>query len=81
MSFQELKHNIEKMRIKTSERRNCVECDENETCIKCIFPYPLSSKEYCKYKQGFSTINSAKMIDIFSSINDYIFRPINLLEF
>ncbi|MFW9970403.1 MAG: B12-binding domain-containing radical SAM protein [Candidatus Odinarchaeota archaeon] len=80
-SHQEIEENINKLQKAKMRQRNCRSCKENETCLKCLFPYPLSSEQYCEFKRNFFTIKSAKMVDIFSMINDILFRPINPLEF
>ncbi len=80
-SFQEIVKNIEKLQNAKIKRRNCIKCDENKTCVKCLFPFPLSSEEYCEYKKSFSTSKPAKILDTFSLVYKLIFRPINLLEF
>ncbi len=81
ISFQELLQNIKQLEKEQIKRRNCSGCVENKTCLKCLFPYPLSSEEYCEFKRSFFTNKPAKMLDIFSIINELLFRPINLLEF
>ncbi|MFW9819965.1 MAG: B12-binding domain-containing radical SAM protein [Candidatus Thorarchaeota archaeon] len=81
ISFQEILQNIKNIKKKEIKKRNCIGCAENEHCIKCLFPYPLSTEEYCNCKQSFFTNKPAKMIDIFSIINKVLFRPLNLLEF
>lgn len=80
-SFQEIVKNINQSQTLKMQKRSCIKCNENKTCIKCLFPYPLSSKEYCESKQNFSTIRPAEILDDFSLVNKLLFRPINLLEF
>ncbi len=81
LSFQDIILKIRQLQGEIIADRNCSVCQENKTCIKCLFPFPFSSEEYCKCKKLFFTNKPAEMVDIFSNINTFIFRPVNLLEF
>jgi radical SAM superfamily enzyme YgiQ (UPF0313 family) len=81
ISFQEILQNLNYLTKIEMKKRNCNGCVENEYCIKCLFPYPLTVEEYCNCKTNFSTNKPAKMLDMFSLINKTLYRPINLLEF
>lgn len=81
ISFSNLKSNIDYLQKQEIKRRNCNRCSEKETCMKCIFPYPLSSKEYCKYKKVNNTIESARIINSFNTMKDLLLKPINPLDF
>ena len=61
--------------------RNCGQCKVNETCIKCLFPFPLLIERYCEYKRKHLTNKPAKLINAFTVVKDFLFRPINPLEF
>ena len=73
--------NLKRLSKKVVEGRNCVECIENETCIKCKFPYPLSAKEYCEFKKEFNTVTSAKIINSFNIFKDILNDPVTIIDF
>jgi len=80
-SFSDLRKNLQNLRSKNLERRNCRGCEKNETCVKCLFPSPLTFKEYCEYKNLNDTIEPAKYIYAFNILEDFLFKPINLYDF
>ncbi|MFX1498919.1 MAG: B12-binding domain-containing radical SAM protein [Promethearchaeota archaeon] len=77
----EIIQNLKHMSKKVAEERKCVECIEKETCIKCKFPYPLSAKEYCKFKKEFDTIPSTKVINSFNIFKDILNDPVTIIDF
>ncbi|MFX1311571.1 MAG: B12-binding domain-containing radical SAM protein [Promethearchaeota archaeon] len=79
-SFLDINRNIQRLKDELIDRRNCSGCNKNDTCVKCLFPSPLSPKEYCKYKNMFDTEKPAKLINIFNLIKDFLFKPINLYD-
>ncbi len=80
-SFSDIIQTLESLKKERERKNNCSLCQENENCVKCLFPYPLSSEKYCEYKRNFLTYKSADLINAFSVIKDFLFRPINPLEF
>ena len=76
-SFSEIKRKLNHVQKKNIELRNCKDCNENETCIKCTYPNPLSSEEYCYYKRSYNINKAAKMIDNFNIVKDFLFKPLN----
>jgi len=80
-TFSDIIQNLQDLQIKKKERRNCDGCIKNRTCIKCLFPYPLSSEEYCQYKRRQETYKPANLINSFEILKDLLFKPINRFDF
>ena len=80
-SFADIKQNLQKMKKEIEEKRNCLGCIRNKTCVKCLFPFPMSSEEYCKHEIFCDTTKAADLIDSFNTIKDYLLKPINLFDF
>ncbi len=80
-SFSEIKLNINRLQEKSNELRFCNECKENNNCIKCLYPNPLTSDKYCKYKRKSNTNEVANIIDSFNTVKDLLFKPINPFDF
>ena len=81
ISFSDIKQNLEYLREKLVDSRRCNSCSQNEKCSKCLFPFPLSSEEYCTYKNNLNTIKPAKMVNIFYTLSDFFVNPTYLLDF
>ena len=81
ISFSDIRKNLHDLSIKNFEKRNCIGCKKNEACIKCLFPYPLSSEEYCKNKKLNETNETAKHVFAFNILEDFLFKPINPYDF
>ncbi|MFX0042746.1 MAG: B12-binding domain-containing radical SAM protein [Candidatus Hodarchaeota archaeon] len=79
-SFAEILQNILNLRKITEERRKCNECIKKNTCLKCLYPYPLSPEEYCQYKRKVDTHQPARVINSFNVLKDLLFKPLTLLE-
>ena len=80
-SLSDFRKNVRDLNIKNFKKRNCKECRRKETCIKCLFPYPLSSEEYCDYKNQYDTNEPAKYVFTFSVLKDILFKPLNAYDF
>ena len=80
-SLSDFRKNVRDLNIKNFKKRNCKECRRKETCIKCLFPYPLSSEEYCDYKNQYDTNEPAKYVFTFSVLKDVLFKPLNVYDF
>lgn len=81
LSFSDLMQNLENIKKVRERTRNCSQCKIKETCIKCLFPFPISIESYCEYKRQNFTNQPAKLINAISVVKDLLFRPINPLEF
>ena len=81
ISFSEIIRNLTYLKKEKVEKRDCNRCSVNETCVKCLYPYPISSQKYCKYKRRNFTDKPAKLINAFGVVKDFLFKPINPLEF
>lgn len=79
-SFSKIKLNLNRLKKENIKLRNCNDCKENETCLKCIFPKPLSAEKYCEYKKRCNTYESAKIINEFNIVKDFLFKPLNPFE-
>jgi hypothetical protein len=81
MSFSEIKKKIEDIKAMVTDKRGCFQCNQEMSCQKCIFPFPLSSSEYCEYKNSQETNKSANLINAFYVIKDFLYKPINPYDF
>lgn len=81
ISISDIIQKLESLNKEREVKRTCNLCQEKESCVKCLFPYPLPSEKYCEYKRNSFTNKSADLIYAFSVVKDFIFRPINPLEF
>ncbi|MFW9895984.1 MAG: hypothetical protein ACFFD7_09305 [Candidatus Thorarchaeota archaeon] len=79
--FSDLKQQLQLLMNEITKNRNCRDCQRNLTCLKCPFPSPLSAEEYCEYKKSHDTVEPAALITKYNIIKDYIFRPVDLLNF
>ncbi|MFW9823131.1 MAG: B12-binding domain-containing radical SAM protein [Candidatus Thorarchaeota archaeon] len=79
--FSDLKQNLQLLLNEIIKIRNCRECHRNSSCLKCPFPFPLSSKEYCELRKRHDTVEPAGLITKYNLIKDYIFRPVDLHNF
>ena len=81
ISFSNIMRNLQHLKKEKVERRKCNKCIKNETCLKCIFPYPLSSEEYCEIKRKNDTNKPAYIINTFNILKDFLYMPINPLDY
>ncbi|MFX1376891.1 MAG: B12-binding domain-containing radical SAM protein [Promethearchaeota archaeon] len=81
MSFFDIKRNLTERKRNTIKRRRCHQCEQKNLCQKCIFPFPLSAKEYCEYKITQKTNESANLINTFYVLKDFLYKPINPYDF
>jgi len=79
--FSDIRKNLHDLNKENLEKRNCIGCKKNETCIKCLFPYPLSSEEFCNYKSLNDTNEPAKYVLAFNVLQDLLFKPLNPYDF
>jgi len=79
--FSDIKKNLYDLNMENLEKRNCKGCKKIETCMKCLFPYPLSPEEYCDYKNKIDTNEPAKYVFAFSVIKVLLFKPLNVYDF
>jgi len=79
-SFSDIIRNLEHLKKEVIESRNCLTCVKNATCIKCLFPFPLSTKKYCQFKNDLETNEVAKLIISFNISKDLLIKPSNRLK-
>jgi radical SAM superfamily enzyme YgiQ (UPF0313 family) len=77
MPVNEMLHNLEQKQNKTKEIRNCRKCLRRATCVKCIFPFPLTADRYCQLKKSHDTTDFAEQLKIFDTFKD-ILHPLPL---
>jgi len=53
---------LENLHQKAEDKRGCKDCSKKAVCSKCIFPHPLSGKEYCELKKSADTEESAQLL-------------------
>jgi radical SAM superfamily enzyme YgiQ (UPF0313 family) len=81
ISFPDIKQNLENSKKKIVDSRKCNRCIQNKNCLKCLFPFPLSSEEYCSYKNTLNAIEPARMLNVFYRITDFFVDPISYLDY
>ncbi len=79
--FSEIKENLDLLSKGNFKERNCKKCKEKNTCAKCLFPFPLTSKEYCDLKKKNDTNEPAKHVYAFNVIKDILYKPLNPYDF
>ncbi|MCD6309524.1 MAG: radical SAM protein, partial [Candidatus Eremiobacteraeota bacterium] len=52
-SLETLKARVGEIFSKKMKDRGCASCPVKDTCSKCIFPYPMSDKEYCEFRRKY----------------------------
>jgi len=71
-SFSDIMRNLERLHKEKAESRNCDDCIKNSSCVKCLFPYPLSPGEYCDCNRKHDTNNSAIILNLFNIFKDLL---------
>jgi len=80
-SFSEIIHYLKQQDKIEREKRKCDECVKSKNCVKCFFPFPLSSEKFCEYIKASDTTFPAKLINSLNLVKDFIYKPITLLDF
>lgn len=75
MPFHDIKNVLDQIKIEKRTLRDCDSCKRVKTCTKCLFPYPLSSKEYCERSKKNDTSKPAYVIDTLNLFKDLIYNP------
>ncbi|MFX0009925.1 MAG: B12-binding domain-containing radical SAM protein [Candidatus Hermodarchaeota archaeon] len=76
-SFDAIKAKINYMKEQIIEERKCIECPQNNICIKCINPYPLTEDEYCEIRRKFDTSKPASLLNMYYVLKDLLLNPIH----
>ncbi|MFW9865134.1 MAG: B12-binding domain-containing radical SAM protein [Candidatus Thorarchaeota archaeon] len=79
--FSDIIRTLQYLKIDLEINRNCAACKVEENCMKCLYPFPLSSIKYCHLKNSYDTIKPTNLINAFSLLNDFLFKPINPYDF
>jgi hypothetical protein len=80
-SFSKIKQNLQKLEKINFEARRCYSCDKKQTCVKCVFPYPLLSGEYCEYRNQFDTKTPSNIVNALNVMKEMIFKPMDFLDY
>ncbi|MFX1414331.1 MAG: B12-binding domain-containing radical SAM protein [Promethearchaeota archaeon] len=80
-SMYDLIQKLQDLSKSVAEIRSCIECSQNVNCVKCKFPYPLSSTEYCELKKKSNTDYPAKIINSLNIFKDLLYDPITIIDF
>jgi len=79
--FGKLKRNIVKRWEKEKKKRGCSKCPVEKSCSKCLFPHPLSPKEYCRIrKMNPHTGNAIKSLHILNQTELFANSPVSVLK-
>jgi radical SAM superfamily enzyme YgiQ (UPF0313 family) len=79
--FTEITRKLDDLQKRVVKERNCINCDRKKTCIRCLFTYPLSPKDYCIFKRRNDTNKATHLIFSLDILKDFIFKPITFLDF
>jgi len=80
-SFGYIKQKIKQILFDTEKMKKCKLCTISKFCNKCAYPFPLSSKVYCRFRKMNDLTKTADLINSFSVLKDLIFEPITLLDY
>ena len=64
--------NLKRIYRETEDRRGCKRCPQESVCSRCIFPGPLSEREYCRLRKNFNTEEPSAIMrafDLFKEID------------
>jgi len=50
-SYEEMETTLKNIQKKELSSRNCAKCPVRDACSKCLFPFPLTTEEYCDLKR------------------------------
>jgi radical SAM superfamily enzyme YgiQ (UPF0313 family) len=62
MSLERISKNLRRLYREAENLRGCQNCHKKSVCAMCIFPGPLSGKEYCDLKKNANTEESAQLL-------------------
>lgn len=62
MPFAEIIVRSNELRSRAEHRRNCRDCEKKEGCPKCIFPHPISEREFCALNREFDSREAADLV-------------------
>jgi anaerobic magnesium-protoporphyrin IX monomethyl ester cyclase len=62
MSFPTILANLEQIRQAAGKSRNCRECNTAAACMQCVFPDPITARQYCHLKKSANTTEMAGLI-------------------
>jgi len=80
-SFAHIKQLIKQIFLDTEKTRKCKLCTIRNFCNKCAFPFPLSSKDYCQFRDMNDLTKTANLINSISVLKDLNFEPITLIDY
>jgi radical SAM superfamily enzyme len=70
MAFEELWERLEALHQAAEKERDCPGCPQQAECARCLFPHPLSTREYCNLQRSGKTLESAQLLRIFDAFKE-----------
>jgi radical SAM superfamily enzyme YgiQ (UPF0313 family) len=70
MPFNDLWGNLRSIYQTAENKRDCLNCQKQAECTRCIFPAPLSACEYCDLKKNCDTVEPVDLIRTFDSFKE-----------
>jgi radical SAM superfamily enzyme YgiQ (UPF0313 family) len=70
MTFKQLWERLRKRHHASEKKRDCQGCSHQAGCARCIFPHPLSAREYCDLKKSCETVEAAQLLRTFDSFKE-----------
>lgn len=70
MPLSQIIQNIETHHHDARIARDCRNCSRRDTCVKCIFPFPLTGPQYCGLRQRVDTVAPAQLLRWADSFKD-----------
>jgi hypothetical protein len=73
MQLPDIVENLKHLQREAEKKRGCSNCQKNSVCTRCIFPNPMSGREYCDIRKGFNTGESVEAIRTFDGFKELNF--------
>jgi radical SAM superfamily enzyme YgiQ (UPF0313 family) len=70
MPFNDLWENLRSIHQTGENKRDCLNCRKQAECAGCIFPGPLSAREYCHLKKNCNTVEPVDLIRTLDSFKE-----------
>jgi anaerobic magnesium-protoporphyrin IX monomethyl ester cyclase len=70
MPLPEIGANLKEIHERTVKERGCGNCHKQAECAGCIFPAPISGKEYCDLKREFNIEEAAEVMRTFDMFKE-----------
>jgi anaerobic magnesium-protoporphyrin IX monomethyl ester cyclase len=80
LNFSQIKRIIELKQSSFENQMNCHSCSKNDDCIKCLYPYPMDHKQFCKYSSNRNK-KAGNVLYSFNAIKELLFKPISVYDY